>query len=300
MTDTPVDRIADRIRAVYRSWGRDTSPARMRADWDTLLAGDPAPADEKPVDAGGVPARWIAAPGAATGKTFLYFHGGGFQVGSVASHRGLIARISAASGARGLGIDYRLVPEHRFPAQLDDALTVYRWALDQGIAPEDIALVGDSAGGGLVVSLMLAAREAGLPLPAAAVLLSPWTDMTASGESFETRAAVDPIHQRPMLQAMARAYLGREGDPLNPLASPVFADLTGLPPLLIQVGDRETVLDDARVLAERARAADVEAILEVEGGMIHVFQLYAEELPEARAAIDRIGAFIKSRVARRV
>lgn len=296
MTDTAIDRVVARILAVYGSWGRDTPVAQMRADWEALFAGDPAPAAEEAVSAGGVAAHWIAAPGSRRDKVLIYFHGGGFQVGSVASHRGLIARLSAAAGARALGVDYRLVPEHRFPAQIEDARAVFAWLLEQGFAGTDIALVGDSAGGGLVVSLMIAARDAGLPLPAAAAIMSPWTDMEASGESYETRADRDPIHQRPMLQAMARAYLGREGDPRDPLASPIHANLAGLPPLLIQVGDRETVLDDARVLAERARADGVEVELEVWDGMIHVFQLYAEELPEASRAIEMIGAFLRDRL----
>lgn len=296
MSETPTDKIVARLRKIYSGWGRDTTIEDMRRDWETLFAGEAVDVETCELRAGGVPARWIAAPGSAADKLFLFFHGGGFQLGSVATHAALIARISEASGARGLGIDYRLAPEHRFPAQLEDAYAAYRWVLDQGYAPRRIALVGDSAGGGLCLSLMLRLRERGLPLPAAAVLMSPWTDMTASGESFESRKEADPIHQRAMIEALAKTYLGKGGDPKDPLASPLFADLAGLPPLLIQVGDREVVLDDARQLAERASAAGVANELQVWDGMIHVFQLFAADIPEAREAIADIGGFLRARL----
>ena len=191
-------------------------------------------------DAGGVDGEWMSPANAPKDKAILYFHGGGFRIGSVASHRDLIAQIAVASGCRVLAINYRLAPEHRFPAARDDALAAYDWMLGQGLKPANIAFAGDSAGGNLALAAMLALRERKRPLPAAAVLMSPWTDLAATGASYVSRAEADPIHQRAMILALAKNYLGGEGDPRDPLVSPLYADLAGLPPLLIQVGDRET------------------------------------------------------------
>lgn len=288
---TPVDRAIARIRAVYKGWNRDTSEGTMRSDWDTAFGGTCAPVTCKRVLAGGVDGEWISPDDAPLEKAILYFHGGGFRLGSVSSHRDLIAQIACAGGRRVLAINYRLAPEHRFPAALDDALAAYDWMRGQGLQPDDIAFAGDSAGGNLALAAMLALRERGLPLPVAAVLMSPWTDLAATGASYVTRADADPIHQRPMILALARNYLGEHGDPCHPLASPLYADLSGLPPLLIQVGDRETVRDDSAVLAEKARAAGVEVDLQVWDGMIHVFQMFAE-IPEAHQAITSIAGFL--------
>ena len=172
-------------------------------------------------------------------------------------------------------------------------MTAYRWLMAQGYKPENIAFVGDSAGGNLVLTSMLSLREKGLPLPAAAAVMSVWTDLTASGDSYTTRATADPIHQRKMILGMAKGYLGDSVDPHNPLVSPLFADLHGLPPLLLQVGDRETVLDDSKSFAARACAAGVEVELEVWDNMIHVFQQFTTELPEALEAIESIGRFLR-------
>ncbi|MCL4744568.1 MAG: alpha/beta hydrolase [Burkholderiaceae bacterium] len=287
-----VERVVERIRKVYGGWTRNTPVARMRADWDALFDSDRVAAGTEAVVADGVDACWVAAPGRSPDRVLLYFHGGGFRVGSVRSHRGLIARISGAANCKVLGVDYRLAPEHRFPAPLEDAVAAYRWLLGQGYAPRCIAFAGDSAGGGLALSALLALRADRMPLPAAVVVLSPWTDLTASGESYESRARADPIHQRPMIEAMARSYLGESGDARDPLASPLFADLRGLPPVLVQVGGRETVLDDSRAFAARARAAGVEVELEIWEEMIHVFQQFADELPDAGRAIRAIGTFL--------
>lgn len=293
MSEAGLETVIARIRAVYSGWGRGTSAADMRRDWDALFAADRVEAEVEPVSAGGVPAAWIVAPGADRRRAVIYLHGGGYRVGSIVSHRGLMARISAASGAAVLGVEYRLAPEHLFPAPLADALASYERALSLVEDPGGLALAGDSAGGGLALSLLVALRDAGRPLPSAAFLISPWTDLAATGESYVTRADSDPIHQRPMILAAARGYLGPDADPLDPRASPLYAELAGLPPLLIQVGDRETGLDDSTRLAERARAAGVPVELEVCDGMIHVFQLFAEELPEARRAIAQAGAFLR-------
>jgi acetyl esterase/lipase len=288
----PIDRAIARIRAVYRNWNRDTTVARMRSDWDAAFGGTTAPVTCEQVTAGDVDGEWISPADAPQDKAVLYFHGGGFRIGSVASHRDLIAQIAVASGCRVLAIDYRLAPEHRFPAALDDALAAYDWMLERGFEPANIAFAGDSAGGNLALAAMLALRERKRPLPAAAVLMSPWTDLAATGASYVSRAEADPIHQRPMILALAKNYLGGQGDPCDPLVSPLYADLTGLPPFLIQVGNRETVLDDSVMLADKARAAGVEVDLQVWDGMIHVFQMFGAKLPEAHRAIAETARFL--------
>lgn len=293
-TLTPVDRVIARIRKVYAGWDRSTTMAQMRSDWDAFFPLDRAPASVSVVDAGGVDARWIAAPNARIDRVLVYFHGGGFKIGSATSHQDLMARLSAAADCRVLGLNYRLMPEHRFPAPVEDACAAYRWLLAQGVGPEHIAFAGDSAGGGLVASAMLSLRQQGQRLPAAGVMLSALTDFETRGESYETRAAADPIHQRPMIQALARMYLGKEHSLRDPLASPLHGDLRGLPPLLLQVGDRETGLDDTRAFAEAAEKAGVEVRLEVWDGMIHVFQQFPDELEEARSAIASMGSFLQS------
>jgi epsilon-lactone hydrolase len=288
----PIDLVIARIRSVYRSWNRDTSVAQMRNDWDAAFGGSNVAVTCQRVSAGSVDGAWIFPPNAPEDKAILYFHGGGFRIGSVFSHRDLIARIAVASGCRVLAINYRLAPEHRFPAALDDVLAAYGWMLDRGLKSDNVAFAGDSAGGNLVLAAMLALRERGLPLPVSAVLMSPWTDLAATGISYVSRAEADPIHQRPMILALAKNYLGGQGDPCDPLVSPLYGDLAGLPPLLIQVGDRETVLDDSVMFADKARAAGIDVNLEVWDGMIHVFQMFGAELPEAHRAIESIAGFL--------
>ncbi len=289
-----VEGVIERVKAVYGRWRRDTPVARMRADWDALFSATGDAAAEA-AEAGGVPCQWIAAPGARADRVILYFHGGGFQVGSLASHRELMACLSAAAGARVLGVGYRLAPEHRYPAAHEDARIALGWLLAQGFQPEQIALAGDSAGGGLALSLLLWLQMQGRAMPCAALGFSVWTDLTASGSAYETRAALDPIHQRPMIRAMAANYLGGKGDPADPLISPLFAEaaqLAALPPMLLQVGERETVVSDSEDFAARARAAGAAAELQIWPGMIHVFQQFPADLPEARRAIAAAGQFL--------
>lgn len=289
---TPADAIAC-IRAVYARWTRETTPAQMRADWDALFD-LPVTAHQAAVDADGIPAEWIGAPDARADAAILYLHGGGFQIGSVASHRELMARLSAAAGVRVLGIDYRLAPEHRHPAQVEDACRALRWLLAQGLTPDRIALAGDSAGGGLALSALLAMQAEGLANWAAATLFSPWTDMALTGITYGDGAVDDPLNARPMLQAMARARLGREADPLHPLASPVHASMTALgclPPLLVQVGEREIVRSDAADLVARVQAAGGRAQLHVAPGLFHVYQQFPG-LPAARDAVEAAGRFL--------
>lgn len=294
-SSSELDGVVQRVLSVYRRWGRSTTVAQMRADWDALFGSAPVTAAVEPVAIDTLQGEWILAEEADPAKLLLYFHGGGFQVGSVHSHRELMAGLSQATGCKVLGVDYRLAPEHRYPAALEDACVAYEWLLtQQGYRPADIVFAGDSAGGNLVLASLLKLRDGGRALPAGAVLMSPWTDMSASGESYVTRAESDPIHQRPMILAMARNYLGAEGDASQPLVSPLFADLRGLPPMLIQVGDRETVLSDSVAFAAKATSAGVPVSLEVWDRMIHVFQQFPEALPEARSARKSIGAFVRS------
>jgi monoterpene epsilon-lactone hydrolase len=286
-----VSSVVELLRGTYARWTPTTAIEKMREDWDNLFRGRAEPWPIERLEAGGVPAEWIVAAGAHPNRIILYLHGGGFRVGSVDSHRELMQRLSAAAGARVLGIDYRLGPEHPFPAPVEDALAAYRWLLDTGVPSGCIALAGDSAGGGLALSCMFATRAANLELPCAAYLMSPWTDLAATGATFVSRADVDPLHQRPMIVNMAKAYLGPAGDPRDPLASPLYGDPKGLPPLLIQCGDRETILDDSVRFAERARNADVAVEFEVYPSMIHVFQAFGE-LSAARQALARAGPFL--------
>ncbi len=249
----------------------------------------------EPVDAGGVPGEWISAPGADAQRVIYYLHGGGYSMGSIKTHREMVSRIARASAARALAIDYRLAPEHPFPAAVEDSTAAYRWLLSTGADPARLVIAGDSAGGGLTVATLVALRDAGDPLPAAAVCVSPWVDMEGIGQSVTTKAELDPMFGREDILEGANDYLGG-ADPRTPLAAPLYADLTGLPPLLIHVGEAETLLDDSTRLAERAKAAGVDVTLEVWDDMIHVWHYMAAILPEGQQAIHRVGEFIREHV----
>ncbi len=268
----------------------------MRAGIDMLASVFPLPADIglEAIDAAGVAAEWVTAPEAQPDRVILYLHGGGYVIGSIRSHRELASRLSRAAGARVLLIDYRLAPEHPHPAAVEDATAAYRWLLSQGIAPARIVVAGDSAGGGLTIATLVALRDAGQPLPAAGVCLSPWVDLEGIGDSMTSKASVDPMVQADGLRKMAQCYLG-SNDPRTPLAAPLYAELSGLPPLLIQVGSAETLLDDSTRITERARKAGVDVKLEIWDDMIHVWQAFGPMLPEARQAIDVIGRFVQER-----
>jgi monoterpene epsilon-lactone hydrolase len=275
----------------------DVSVEEMRASMEAMTARAPLPegSSAEPLELEGIPAEWVAAQGASRDAAVLYLHGGGYGIGSISTHRNLAAAVSDAAGVRCLLIDYRLAPENPFPAAVEDACRAYRWMLSQGLDPARLAIAGDSAGGGLTAATLVALREAGDPLPAAGVCLSPWVDLACVGESWTSKADVDPMVQREGLMRMAGWYLA-DTDPREPLASPVYANLSGLPPLLIQVGTSETLLDDARNLAESARAAGVEATLEEWQEMVHVFQAFVGVIPEAAAAVDRIGEFLRAKL----
>jgi acetyl esterase/lipase len=225
----------------------------------------------------------------------LYLHGGGYVIGSPRSHRHLAAAIGRAAGTPTLLLDYRLAPEHPFPAAVDDAVAAYRWLLARGLSSDRIVVAGDSAGGGLTVALLLALRDRGVARPAGGVCISPWVDLTCSGASYATKAATDPIVTRDGVAAMAQAYAGT-GDFKGPLVSPLFADLRGLPPLLVQVGSEEVLLDDAAGLSARARAAGVDVTYEEWPAMIHVWHWFLPMLDEAERAVATIGGFVRTRI----
>lgn len=275
--------------------GDDFDIAAARASMAAMTVNPQLPEGvefEKTV-AAGVPAEWLAMPASDRTKTVLYLHGGGYTLGSIETHRGLGSRIAEASGTRVLMVDYRLAPETPFPGAVDDATAAYGFLLDQGLAPEQIVIGGDSAGGGLTLATLVSLKEQGKPLPGAAFALSPWVDLEGLGESMQTRAAADPMVQKEGLVRMGKLYLA-DTDPRTPLASPLYADLTGLPPMLIQVGTAETLLDDSIRIVERLRAAGISVELQQYEDLIHVFQAFAPIVPESVEAIEKIGTFVKS------
>ena len=241
------------------------------------------------------PAEWLTPPGARTDAVLFYLHGGGYVIGSPRSHRHLAAALARAAGTRALLLDYRLAPEHPFPAALDDAVAAYEWLLADGIAPDRVVIAGDSAGGGLTVATLLALRDRRLPRPAGGVCISPWVDLTNSAASYRSKAAVDPIVTLEGIAQLTQAYLGG-ADPKLPLVSPLYADLRGLPPLLIHVGSDEVLLDDALGLAARAREAGVDVAVREWPAMIHVWHWFQPMLDEADRAIAEIGGFVKTRL----
>jgi monoterpene epsilon-lactone hydrolase len=266
----------------------------------TFVPGDrlhPVPDDVlvRDVNAGGVPAHWLDAPGVDTDRVLLFLHGGGYELGSLRSDGELAARLGRASGMRVLFPEYRLAPEHPFPAAIDDVLAAWRWLrTDQNLSAGSLAVAGDSAGGGLTVALLVATRDTAEALPAAAVLMSPTVDLTSSGASMTERVDQDPISTPALLASFASDYLAG-ADPKTPLASPLFASLAGLPPLLVQVGTADLLLSDSERLAAAATAAGVDVTLEVGEGLPHVYQLL-RGTPEAAEATERIGKFLRARV----
>lgn len=246
----------------------------------------------EPVVANGVPAEWIIPSAVQPGRVILFIHGGSFNSGSIVSHRTLAGNVALASKARALLIGYRLAPEHPFPAAVEDTLASYEWLLAQGIAPGQIVVTGDSAGGTLALNLLIHLRDHDQPLPAAAVCLSPAPDLTFSGESWAYNFKKDLMLDEGKERRSIEIYL-REGDPRSPLASPSFADLHGLPPLLIQIGSHELLLSDAERFAGKAKAAGVDVTLEVWQHMQHEWQFAAKFLPEGKQAISRVGAFVE-------
>jgi acetyl esterase/lipase len=270
-------------------------PPPDNESWGDLTA-EPREVDYIVTEAGGVPAMWAAPKRGAADRVLLCMHGGGFISGSIYSHRKMFGQLAKAAGTRALIFDYRLAPQHTHPAQVDDAVAVYRWLLDQGIEASHIAFTGDSSGGGLCITTQLRARQQGMPLPAAAMPFSPWVDMAVTGESYQTNRDRDPFFSAESVRLFAGIFLGQDGDPRDPLASPLYADLDGLAPLYIQVGGDETLLDDARALAEQARRVGLETRLDVFPSMLHTFQMAAGRAPEADDALARMAGWVRPRL----
>ncbi|MFD8811282.1 alpha/beta hydrolase [Streptomyces sp. NPDC059627] len=269
--------------------------AEARAVFHKMMISIPLPPDvtTTPGHLGGTPVVTVDTPGSDPSRVLLYFHGGAYAIGSAADAAGLAADVSRRVGARAVCVDYRLAPEHPFPAAVDDAVATYRARLDQGIPSDRIVFVGESAGGGLTVATLVALKETGLPQPSSAAVFSPWADLTVSGASATGKAHLDPALTPEALRTRARDYLGPTAA-TEPLASPVFADLTDLPPLLIQVGSHEILLDDAIRLAARAADHDVHVELQVWPQVPHVFQSFAVMLDEADEALNSAAAFIRA------
>ncbi|HEY3510058.1 alpha/beta hydrolase [Kribbella sp. NPDC051137] len=268
------------------------SPAEQRAEFDKLFANRPLGDDVTLAERtyGGVPALDVRVDGADAAGVILYLHGGGYVIGSARTGANLAAPLSRRSGVPAVSLEYRLAPEHPFPAGVHDALAAYR-----ELAGQPVVIAGDSAGGGLALATVIAARAEGLPMPAGVVLFSPWTDVALTGPSIDARGDYDPLFSRPNMEETAELYLGG-ADPRNELASPVLADLTGLPPLLVQVGSAEVLLDDSLRLVARAAEQEVDVSLDVIAGAPHVFQYFEGLLPEADEALDHAATFVKNRI----
>ncbi|HET6986377.1 MAG TPA: alpha/beta hydrolase [Kribbella sp.] len=239
------------------------------------------------------PALWIVPKNAAHDRVLLCMHGGGFIGGSRYSHRKMFGHLAKAVGARALVFDYRLAPEYTHPAQVDDATATYRWLLDQGISPSHIAFTGDSCGGGLTITTQLHARSLGLPLPAATMPFSPWVDMEATATSYDANRERDAFFHRDLVRGLASVFLGADGSARDPLANPLYGDLTGFGPIYIQVGGDEVLLDDANLLAAAAEKAEVEVRVDVFPQMQHTFQMAAGRAPEADDAIQRMAGWVR-------
>jgi epsilon-lactone hydrolase len=313
MSDSEIEVIRDILRSQPRPVGLEERPQRL----DALGTRYPVAPDVcvEPIDANGVAAEWTVVPDAVPhrvttveygggstplaelnampGRVIMFLHGGGYVSGSIGSHRHMIAEAGRQAGARTFAVGYRLAPEHPFPAALDDAVAAYKFLLETGFAPDQIALAGESAGGGLALATAVTLREAGLPLPGCLWCSSPWVDLEMTGGTMSTKAAVDPLIGKPYLQELAAAYLAGS-DRRAPLVSPLYADLRGLPPILIQVGSAETLLDDSIRLAGVAGAADVSVKLEVWPDMIHAWHLFYQQVAAGRRALGAVGGFVRS------
>jgi len=287
------------LDAILRQGRLDTAAdvASVRAAFNAFMAQVPVPADvqQKPTEIGGVGGIEVTIAGNESENVILYFHGGVYVIGSAATSVPLVGDLVRRTGVNAITLDYRLAPEHPYPAAVEDARAAYEGLLEQGMDPGQIVLAGESAGGGLAVATLLASREAGLPMPSCAFLMSPYADLTLSGETLFERQSLDPILTPEGLRVRAPEYVAG-ADASDPLISPIFGDLSGLPPLLIQVGSHEILLSDALRLAGRAATTDVAVTLDVTPGAPHVFQGFAGVLDEAGAALDRASDFVKAQL----
>ncbi len=285
----------DAVRALLTEKPRPVGWAERRQRLDEVGSVWPVADDVKreAVDLDGVPGEWSIAPGSDPARVLMFFHGGGYCSGSIVSHRRMVTEAGRAGGVRTLAVGYRLAPEHPFPAALEDASTAWRFLRKQGVAARNIAIGGDSAGGGLTVALLTRLRDAGEDLPGCAWLVSPWTDLTMSGTTLNTKDSVDPLIHKAYLCELADAYVPAGIERTDPRLSVLYADLKGLPPMLIQVGSAETLLDDATRFAGAAGSADVSVTLEIWPHMIHAWQLWNARLEPGRRALASAGAFLR-------
>lgn len=290
------EKVISRINNVYSSWRRDTSIETMRQDWDNLYSSSKIDASIEDFKVNQINCRWVRAKKITSSAIVMYIHGGGFRLGSNQSHLKLMSDIATSSGCQVLGFEYRLMPEAKFPEQLEDSLLVYQYLLSK--YPSDrIIIAGDSGGGGLCASLLQKTKNknTNLPMPAGCILLSAWLDMTLSGESYTTRENADPVHQTKMLKHLAQEYSAGKIALNDPLLSPLFGDFANLPPTLIQVGDCEIGLDDSISYATALKRAGVTVDISVWPNMIHVFQMFSGDLMSAQKAILEIAGFIKNK-----
>jgi len=285
----------DELKKLFTAKPRPITWAERRERMDEICAIDPPPPDIvfTPIMIGAIPAEWSLAPGSDASRVLLYFHGGGYCAGSIKSHRAMVAGVGKLAGIRTLAIEYRLAPEHPYPAALEDALAAWRFLREEGYAPHAIAIGGDSAGGNLTLATLIKLRDMGEKLPAAAWLVSPWLDLRMTGATLDTKADIDPLISRDYLTGLATAFLGGR-DPGDPDVSPLYADLTGLPPVLIQVGSSETLLDDAVRVAGALGAAEVRSTLEIWPLMIHAWMLWSARLADGKAASEGAGEWLRA------
>ncbi len=294
MAGMSIDRLKQILREKQLPADVEPPVEAMRKSMEKLAFKAAGDIETEAVNVAGRAAEWIRAPGSQAERAILYLHGGGYVVGSINTHRSLAGEISRCAQAVVLLIAYRLAPEEPFPAAVDDGVASLRWLIAQGFSPNNLAISGDSAGGGLTLATLIAARDNSIPMPAAAVVISPWADMTCSNESYRTRAAADPMVTVHGLRRMAGLYV-KSNDPTHPYASPNLADLRGLPPVLVHVGRDEILLDDAVIFDEKAKAAGVECRLEIWDNMIHVWHAFHPMLDEGKKGIERVGGFLRER-----
>ena len=286
-----------RVKLAERPDGATAAIADLREEYDRAVEIFPLPngVSREEGTLGGVPGEWLRPEDADASRVLLYFHGGGYVLGSTRSHRHMVAALAAGAGVHAFSADYRLAPEHPFPAAVEDGAAAWQGLLESGIDPAHAVIGGDSAGGGLTVATLVKARDDGLPMPAGGLCISPWTDMTMEAGSYAAKAGSDPMVKKDQIERWTGVYLGAETDRRHPWASPLYADLEGLPPLLVQVGSEEVLLDDSVSLAEAARRAGVEVQLTVADEMIHVWHWFDRLLDRAREGIDEAAAFIRAR-----
>lgn len=296
MADDPALARVCKLYSELQPEGVDLTIDQLRQNYEVVCAHADAPSDMvvERVDAGGVPALWVSAPGTSRDRTVVWFHSGGYLIGSAEGYAPMGYAISKAADARVLVVDYRLAPEHAFPAPVEDAVAASRWALTELDREGSCVIAGDSAGGGLTMATLVSLRDGGGPLPAAAVCLSGLLDLASTGDSIDERAAVDPVGSRETFDMIAQAYLQGRCAPTEPLASPLYAELAGLPPLLLMVGTRDVLRDDSVRMAQRYQDAGNEARLVVEDGMVHIWPLFHRILPAGQAGVDTIGAWVRA------